>query len=255
MRIYFFERLSGIILIALIMPGCVCAIPSVSRNISGLQWLKPGIPRRVVLKHFPKSDERTYRVDKEEEFLTFNLARAAFGKQGSAKLVTFHLRDKKVMDWEFDNRQEVVREYLSEFCSQGFRADSSGIYQAIERVMARLPDDIFLLVTEREYPVLFTEYHYTSLGRLANSGEIKLLTDDPPTFMKGFYLVKLSTELEEAEVEVAEAIVAHELAHRVLGHSGSGNYTKDMESAANGLIKEWGFDKEFEKARKRFNSE
>ena len=71
---------------------------------------------------------------------------------------------------------------------------------------------------------------------------VQMMPEDPPTFGKGMWFVKLNTELEGAKsVEAIEMVVAHELAHRVLGHrAGAGISVKD-EKAANHLIRRWNF--------------
>ena len=166
--------------------------------------------------------------------------------------MSIHLTDNTITSWELNDRRELIREYLYEFAPQIFADECPLIYQAITEVFLRLPEDVFLQLTDRSYPVVFVEYHHSGLGRLANSTDVWNLPMDPPTFTKGFYLVKLNLELNSvSDPSEIEAIIAHELAHRVLGH-GSREYSLELEREANRLIKKWGFEEEFLKAKERF---
>ncbi len=210
-----------------------------------------GLSRYELFTHFTKNQERTYRTEENEEWLTFDLPERS---TGSADIVTFHLQNGIVAGLGLNDRNEVVKEYLSEFASKAFIQKYSKIYRAIENVLTVLPQEVFLAVTERDYPVLFTEYYYTGTGRIANSSDTIVFEYDPPTFTKGFWLIKLSAELEEAEdIGAIEGVVAHELAHRVLKHSHE-SYSPEMEVKADSLVNKWGLDDELAKAKTIFGN-
>jgi hypothetical protein len=197
------------------------------------------------LKEFEKREARTYRKMENEEWQTFNCGSDA---------VTFHFNNGKVVAWKMNDRPEIVEEYLSEFCSQAFIQSYPKIYGAIKAALTKIPQDAFLAVTDRARPVLFTETHYAGLGRFANSSNILVADDDAPAMSQGLTMIKLSVELEDKaeSSEEIEGIILHELAHRVLEHAKKKLYTCQMEREANHLVKSWGYEKEYLKAKERF---
>ena len=59
-------------------------------------------------------------------------------------------------------------------------------------------------------------------------------------------MIKLNYGLKDlAPEEAIKAIVAHELAHFALGHHPGRGEPAAVEKAANRLIRDWGFQKEF----------
>ncbi len=151
-----------------------------------------------------------------------------------------------------DHRQKLAQEYLDEFCSRGIVGTSPKTYAAIQDVLVRVPLKVFFTITQRDYPILFTEYHYQGQGRLATSSSVRRMEEDPPTFGNGFWMVKISAELEDVYTqEVITGIIAHEVAHRYLGHHPSKTRlaASRLERMANHLVQRWGFDKEFQAAR------
>jgi hypothetical protein len=148
------------------------------------------------------------------------------------------------------NRPEVIEKYLGEFCA--FER-SSTIYKAIENVLERMPYQDFLTVTNRQRPVIFTEFYDSGTARFASSSEFIVLPGDAPCCKEGFTIVKLGLSLGVSRTkEPIEAVVAHELAHRVLDHIRKGNVNCDAERRSNVLIKKWGFQKEFQEASRIF---
>ena len=145
------------------------------------------------------------------------------------------------------DRSERVKAYTSEFVSRGFEG-LPHLSGAIEDVLMRLPDEVFDNVADREEPVLFTEYFDKGKARLANSASVRVLPEDPPTFTRGFYLIKLSGELEKYPT-AAKAVIAHEIAHRVTQYAHS-KQADELEKAVNRLIRRWGFGRELQEARK-----
>jgi len=210
-----------------------------------------GISKEQLLELYSKQEMRTYRIKDNKQWLTFNHRIAG----QLITTITFFLEDDTVMRWKVGDRAEVVREYLSEFCSQAFIHKYKQVYQGIVHVLKKIPNDVFLALTDRSRPVVFSEVHAAGLGRLANSSDIRVLPDDPPTFSQGVWLIKLSTELNEADsVEQIAGVVAHELAHRILEHGIAEEYDELLERKANALLFEWGFKKEFQAAKDKFGA-
>jgi hypothetical protein len=220
-----------------------CFVPEVYSAAEGPEshWQpRAGMSKQELLEHFSINKERTYRIQGRQAWMTFE-----DGQGDKIRLITFHLEDGRVTDWARDDRKEVVREYTGEFCSQAL-LNSPKFCAAIRDVLTRMPDEAFLFVTRRDFPVLFTEYYSEGNARLSNSGEVLALEDDPPTFTRGIWIVKINDGLQRiAGQEAIEGIMAHELAHRVLRHSPNEKDMIQAEKAANRLIKEWGFQKEF----------
>ena len=197
-------------------------------------------------KVYPRADSRTHRVNGVEEWITFNVI-----LKGSLNdVVTFYIQNGKLKQWCLNDRPEVIDEYLGEFCSFG---NSDMIYSAIKDVLERMPFNDFLNVTSRKRPVIFTEYYDSGTARFASSGEFILTENDPLCCKEGFTIIKLGMGLGLAKTPGAiEAVVAHELAHRVLDHIKKGNINCDAERQSNRLIKKWGFTKELKEASKLF---
>jgi hypothetical protein len=149
-----------------------------------------------------------------------------------------------------NDRSPVIKAYLGEFCSF---EESSTIYQAIENVLQRIPYKDFLNVTNRRRPVIFTEFYDSGTARFASSSEFMVLPGEAPCCQEGFTMVKLGLSLGLSKTkEPIEAVVAHELAHRVLDHIRKGNVNCDAERQSNALIKKWGFKQEFKEASRIF---
>ncbi len=211
--------------------------------------VQPGITEKKFLKYYPKNHARTYRTTDKEAWLTYDFQTA----QQPYGLVTFHFKEGKLLGWVQNDRTEIAKEYLGEFCSQGIMAGDSKVFQAIWQVFMKVPDDVFFTITNRRRPVLFTEYYDSGMGQFANSSEIYTLPNDPPAFEDGLTIVKLSSGLNEGgSVEAITGIVAHELAHRVLEHAKKKGPGCEMEREANRLIQIWGFKNEFLEAKKFF---
>ncbi|MFA5089223.1 MAG: hypothetical protein WC552_09360 [Candidatus Omnitrophota bacterium] len=221
-------------------------------SLVGLPGVSEGITREELFALYPQKEERTYRKQGEEDWVTFNDPR----ENRPSGIVTFHLKENKVAGWIFNDREEVVREYLGEFCSQGIIKYFPKIYSAISHVLNKLPDDIFLDVTDRTRPVLFTEYYDSGGAKFANSSQIVVFPDDPPTFTEGIWIMKLSTALNISDsFEAIAGVVIHELAHRILGHGDSAAYSPIMEKEANDLVRKLGFAEELRRAQDIFKGE
>jgi len=204
------------------------------------------MPQSDFFDIYPKDKLRNLRHNGPDEWMTYNepIDDPFHG------LVTFYFHDGKVTQWKSDDRPEVIKEYLDEFC---FYQDPSLIYQAIKDVLLRMPYRDFLNVTNRQRPVLFTEFYVEGTARFASSSEFIVTQDTPPCCKQGFTLVKLGMSLGLAKTPAPiEGVVAHEIAHRVLDSIRKGNVNCDAERAANALIKKWGFGEEFKEASRLF---
>jgi len=205
-----------------------------------------GMQEGDFFKIYPQEDLRTFRHEGQDDWLTYNKPI----NDPFHAVITFHFKNEKLSAWKLNDRPEVVKEYLGEFC---FYQEPSLTYRAIKDVLMRMPYKDFLNVTDRQRPVLFTEFYVEGTARFASSTEFIVSKDDPPCCKQGFTLVKLGMSLGLARTPgPIEGVVAHEIAHRVLDTIRKGNVNCDAERAANRLIKEWGFKEEFKEASRLF---
>jgi hypothetical protein len=205
-----------------------------------------GMQESDFLKAYPKDDLRGLRHEGVDDWLTYNKP----VDDPSHQIITFYFQDEKLIQWKIDDRPEFIREYLGEFC---FYQAPSLIYQAVKDVLLRMPYKDFLNVTDRQRPMLFTEFYDSGTARFASSSEFIVNADDPPCCKEGFTIIKLGMSLGLAKTPgPIEGVVAHEIAHRVLDSIRKGNVNCDAERAANALIKKWGFRKEFKEASQLF---
>jgi hypothetical protein len=212
----------------------------------GIHGVFVGMPESDFFKIYPKDNLRDLRHEGLNEWFTYNEPI----DDPLHEVVTFYFQNNKLYSWKLNDRTEVIKEYLGEFC---FYQDPSLIYQAIKDVLLRMPYNDFLNVTNRHRPVLFTEFYSEGTARFASSSEFIVTEDDPPCCTEGFTLVKLGMSLGLAKTPgPIEGVVAHELAHRVLDSIRKGNVNCDAERAANALIRKWGFKKEFKEASRLF---
>jgi len=215
------------------------SIPAVYGERGAPPSITAGMSRAELSTVYPKETVRCGRQQGAVE--TFTVL-------DGNRLLTFYLNEGRLDRWAWDDRKEVAREYLAEFASRAFTSDPK-IHAALIDVLARLPKKDFIKLTDRDFPVVFTEYYTTGSARWANSAGIETLEQDAPTFRKGLWIVKLNVELAASPKKgMFEAIVAHELAHRILKDV-TGKTIKDLERAANRLVIRWGFGKEFKSAR------
>ena len=213
-----------------------------------MKTLAKGMLREEVFELYKIENERTYRTAEEEEWLSFNHTDGS----GDNGIISIHLENERVIDWTINDRDEIVEEYLSEFCSGAFKNYHPKTYQAIKSVLLKLPKEDFMDITRRSYPVIFIEAHYTGQGRFANSSDLWQQEGDPPTFTEGIWITKLSTEMEKiGSVAAIEGVVAHELAHKKLDN-GKKKFTNELQMLANTLVVAWGFEKEFKEAQEIF---
>jgi hypothetical protein len=226
--------------------SCSALASATPKDNTGVRGVFVGMPEIDFLQVFPKDKLRDLRHDGPDDWLTYNQPL----DDPFHEIVTFNFRDDKLIGWKYNDRPEVIKEYLGEF---SFYQDPSLTYQAIKDVLSRMPYKDFLNVTDRQRPVLFTEFYSEGTARFASSSEFIVNPDDPPCCRDGFTMVKLGMSLGLAKTPgPIEGVVAHEIAHRVLDSIRKGNVNCDAERAANRLIRQWGFKKEFKEASQLF---
>lgn len=212
----------------------------------GFPAVRMGMGEEEFFKSCPKEKLRTFRHSADDEWFSFN----RLLDDPVSGTVTVHFHKGTLASVSRDDRAEVVREYMDEFC---FYEDPSMIFKAVREVLMRMPYKDFLSVTRRERPMLFTEFYDAGTARFASSSEFIVSDDEPPCCQQGFTIVKLGMGLGGAKTPgPIEGVVAHEIAHRVLDSIKKGNVNCGAERAANALIKKWGFKKEFKEASRLF---
>ena len=106
-----------------------------------------------------------------------------------------------------------------------------GFLRHVRRVFARLPLSVLQELVQKEVGFFAPDHSYWGMVRQLD-----------PTALEGKLIVYLSPELLSYPRDKIEPVIAHELAHVVLGHKEEPK-TKPMEDedAANDLAKSWGF--------------
>lgn len=217
-----------------------------SKNDAGIHGIFVGMDQGSFLKIYPQKDLRNFRHEGVEDWLTYNEPLS----DSFHEVVTFYFKDQKLTQWKLNDRPEVVKEYLSEF---SFYQAPSLTYQAIKDVLQRMPYKDFLYVTNRQRPIIFTEFYDSGTARFASSSEYIVNEGEPLCCSGGFTIIKLGMSLGLAKTPgPIEGVVAHEIAHRVLEHIKDGDVSCDAERASNALIKKWGFKKELKEAGELF---
>jgi len=212
----------------------------------GIHGVFVGMEEGDFLAIYPQNKIRDFRHEGTHDWLTYNEPL----DDSFNELVTFLFQDEKLESWKLNDRPEIVREYLSEF---SFYQDPSVIFQGIREVLLRMPYKDYLYVTNRQRPIIFTEFYDSGTARFASSSEFIVSKDDPPCCTEGFTIIKLGMSLGLSKTPgPIEGVVAHEIAHRVLEHIKNGDVSCDAERASNRLIKKWGFRKEFKEASELF---
>ena len=158
-------RVTFLMLILGALPSWAAQVES--KNIHGASV---GMSEKSFFRIYPRAKARTYRSLGEETWITFNEPRK--GKpQG---MITFHFNKEKLQDWSVNDRKEVVEEYLGEFCSQGIVQGDPKTHTAIKNVLEKIPQEVFLAVTQRTRPVLFTEFYDAGTARFASHATFSL---------------------------------------------------------------------------------
>ncbi len=209
------------------------------------------LSREDLLEHFSKDNLRSYTFAGNEESMTFN---DASGHDHRA--LTFYLKNNTVSHWQMDDREEMAKQYLNEFASGNIFQSYPKIANALLNVLQKMPYDAYLQITERSRPILFIDYYTGGIAKYAGSLEFTMRETDPPTFMNGFWIIRLGDGLNEAnDIKSIEGVIAHEIAHRVLENlKNTNSHPCEREIDANALVKEWGFSEEFQKASDEFGA-
>src|ERR1700743_2884485 len=95
-----------------------------------------GMTEGDFLPFYPFRTARNFRHVGPEDWLTYEMPANA-----TYRLITFYFLNNKLNQWSFDDRPEVVKEYLAEFC---FYQDPNLTYQALREVLTRMPYKDFL---------------------------------------------------------------------------------------------------------------
>ncbi len=223
--------------------------PSFCSPLPDIKGLKIGLTKEKLLKKFSERMIRTYRNQGDQQHITFN-----YVDGDTLELLTVSLKDKKVYSWALDDRQEVIKQYLEEFAS-GNLLGNPKTRIALQSALSDLPKEIFIEITNRNRPIIFTDYYTVGIAKYASSLEFRMREEDPPTFEDGFFMIRLGDALNEADhPDAIKGIVAHEIAHHVLEHLRAGEFSCEFEREANQLIKTWGFEDELAQASKLFGA-
>jgi hypothetical protein len=94
---------------------------------AGIHGVFVGMPESDFLKIYPRNNLRDLRHDGTNDWLTYNKP----PDDPFHEVVTFYFQNEKLVSWKMNDRPEVIKEYLGEFC---FYQDPSLIYQAIRDV-------------------------------------------------------------------------------------------------------------------------
>ncbi len=77
-----------------------------------LRGIHAGMEQADFLKIYPLNDLRGLRHDGVEDWLTYNVPL----NDPLHEVVTFYFQNEKLAHWAFNDRPELVKEYLGEFC-------------------------------------------------------------------------------------------------------------------------------------------
>lgn len=211
-----------------------------------------GNSHQQLIKKFGKNNLRSYQIIGNNETMTFN-----YNQGDTPGAVTFYLQENSLKEFEINDREEMAKEYLSEFASGAILFNYPKVRTALLNALMKLPLDIYLNVTDRRRPIIFIDYYTGGIAQYAGSMEFTMRQTDPPTFDDGFYIIRLGDGLNDAQdTEAIEGIVLHEIMHRHLEHlkNVEGQHPCALEKEANQKLKELGFAGEYEKASDFFGA-
>ncbi len=207
-----------------------------------------GIREEDLFTTFPRDQARTRRVQGSDEWITY-----LYGPQ-QKDFITFYIKEGQVFNWGLNARSEIVDEYLSEFASGGLMRSYPNISKALVNAMNHLPEEAFFKVTDRKKPLVFLDVITSGIARYANATQMRLRADDPPAFQDGFYVIKLGDELNNGDAKAIEGVILHEIIHDYLDHLNGAPVTCDTERQTNRLLKEWGFEENWQMASDQFGA-
>ena len=142
----------------------------------------------------------------------------------------------------------------------GVELEESLRYQAIAEVLRRLPDQDFEMLDSKvdDFDWFIPHEHvYGRIQPFPATQQVQLPSGTPSARLA--VVLYLSPKLEEEEWDLVVAVVAHELAHLVLGHSlfSSNEDYERNEKEVDAKLHEWGFETEvlIHAASRRFRDE
>jgi len=233
-----------ICIVALLFSGECFALPRINDALIGSS-------RKQLIKKFGENNLRSYQILGNIESMTFD-----YRQHAASKTVTFFLTNDKLTQYTFDDREEMAKQYLSEFASGNILFNYPKQRSALLNALQKLPLDIYLEVTDRRRPIIFIDYYTDGIAKYAGSMEFRMRESDPPTFENGFYIIRMGDGLNDAEDEGAiEGVVLHEIMHRTLEHlRAEDKESCELEKEANQKLKELGFEEEYKKASEFFGA-
>jgi len=207
--------------------------------------------RDELIALYSETNLRSYQQFENQESMTFN-----YEENDKLNAITIYLKDNHVNKWSLNDREEMAKQYLSEFASGNILHNYPKVRTALLNALQKLPLDVYLTVTERARPIIFIDYYTDGIAQYAGSMEFSMRETDPPTLDDGFFIIRLGDGLNDAtDIEAIEGIVLHETAHRFLEHlRNTEKHPCEREIEANRLVKEWGYEEEYKKASEEFGA-
>ena len=221
------------------------ALPALSDSLLGAS-------RSRLIKKFKEHNLRSYQITGDNETMTFD-----YPQNGLPGAVTFYLEKDAVTKFVLNDREEMAKEYLSEFASGNLIVAYPKVREALLNALMKLPLEIYLEVTQRKRPIIFIDYYTGGIAQYAGSLEFTMRETDPPTFDEGFYIIRLGDGLNNADdVEAIEGIILHEIMHRYLEHlkNEENRHPCELEKEANQTLKKLDFAEEYSKAADFFGA-
>jgi len=233
---------------------CILAIPANAKTLGVSKGFEKD-SREELIRKFGEENLRSYQSLDNSESITFEYQDKTDKKTAA---ITFYLENNNVVRWQTNDREEMAKQYLSEFAGGNLLFSYPKVREALLNALQKLPLDIYLTVTDRRRPILFIDYYTGGIARYAGSLEFTMRETDPPTtFENGFYIIRLGDGLNDAtSSEAIEGIVLHEIMHRLLEHLKNEGQAHpcELEKEANQKLKELGFERAYAKASEEFGA-
>jgi len=237
-----------------IILAALMTLPASSANAATLAQINNrliGTPRDKLIEKFGEDNLRSYQITGDDSSITFVVEGTALPTP-----VTFYLSQGFVSDFQINDREEMAKQYMSEFASGNILHAYPKVRIALLNALQKLPLKMYLEITDRQRPIIFLDYYTEGIAKYAGSMEFRMRETDPPTFEDGFYIIRLGDKLNDTEnPEAIEGVILHEIMHRVKEHLRNDTQQPcELEKEANQLLKELGFEKEFSLASAEFGS-
>ncbi|MBM3187534.1 MAG: hypothetical protein FJZ90_02305 [Chloroflexi bacterium] len=126
-------------------------------------------------------------------------------------------------------------------------ARKSARHEAIEEVLCRIPEDDYRKLKDAVHTF---RWFIPCPGEAGAVIALAPLTEEETEQDRDVMVVYLSPLFEDKASDHVVAVVAHELAHIVLGHYLIPEYEQEQEEAVFQLICRWGFESEAKKLRR-----